>query len=171
MELISQISPLFNIIIGFILGGVLFLLLSSHRSKKDGAYEKEKEIFYQSAKGGEYIHKNIHEEKLEKEFLRGIERGKEDERKKLTVTITPHLEIEDGVFFNTLYRGYTEQIIYNGFSIGEPRYYHFETIEKFKKENFETVVEKTLTAVENIANNYTSNLLTTIIKPKVIDQK
>ena len=133
MELISQIPPLFNVFIGFILGVVVFLLFSSHRSKKDGAYEKEREIFYQSTKGGEYILKNIHEEKLEKEFLRGIEKGKEDERKKLTVTITPSLVIEDGVFFNTLYRGYSEQIIYNGFSIGEPRYYHFETIEKFKK--------------------------------------
>ena len=79
--------------------------------------------------------------------------------------------IEDGVFFNTLYRGYSEQIIYNGFSIGEPRYYHFETIEKFKKENFELILEKTINAVENIANNYASHFLTTIIKPELIEQK
>jgi hypothetical protein len=126
MQLIEQFHPIVNILIGFSLGAFLFLFFLFRKSKSDGAYEKEKEIFIQSTEGGEYIHQHIHQERLKREYLRGVEKGKDDERLKLSVKITPYIDIEDGIVWDTLYRGYTEQVIYDGFSIGKPSYHLIE---------------------------------------------
>lgn len=160
MELTPEI--IISFCLGLIISSLIFILYLKKIASERGAFTKEKDLFSETNKL-----------KSEKYFQLGREAGIKEERNKLQVRISPFFEKEDGLFSSTLFVGYLEEVIYNGFSIGEPTYRPLKIYEKFKQENFDKITSVTFDTIEKIATSYISkfSLLASIDKNKDILEK
>lgn len=146
--IITVIASIISLLIGFFASRFLHLYKNYQDGKIDGAFEKEKELFY--SYNEESIKTKLERRELELEFLRGKEEGQKEERRKIEIQIIPRMYLEDGIFSKTLDTGYDVQVKYDNLPIGGTQYFHESTIEKFKDENFKYVtnlLQKTVTDV------------------------
>ncbi|WP_332914389.1 hypothetical protein [Algoriphagus boritolerans] len=139
MELTPEI--IISFCSGLLISSFIFILYLKKIASERGAFTKEKDLFFETNKL-----------KSEKYFQLGREAGIKEERNKLQVRIIPYFEKEDGFFSSTLFVGYFEEVIYNGFSIGEPSYRSLKIYEKFKQENFDKITSITFDTIEK--NSY-----------------
>lgn len=157
-----------SFIAGIIISNLFFLIYLRRIALEKGSFQKEKDLFIENKKNIYDKDQELERSKLNNAFLNGKEAGIIEEKNKLQVKITPVFEKEDGFFSSKLYVGYAEEVIYNGFSIGEPTYRHLKIYEKFKQENFEQITRMTFETINKIALNYLPNAG---LKPIVNKQK
>lgn len=148
MELILSFTA------GIILTSLFFLIYLKKIAMEKGSFLKEKDLFHEHKKINTEKDLELERTKLHNAFLNGKEAGILEEKNKLQVRISPIYEKEDGFFNNSLHVGFTEEVIYNGFSIGEPTYRFLESYTKFNTENVEKIYKITLEHLTNVANNY-----------------
>ena len=149
------------IITHLIVGIAGFLLAKFFHSDKNyskgieyGAFEKEKSIFHIHASEKENLNSEIMNNKLEINYIKGFDAGKLEERKKLSISLTPKMEIRDNFWKRTAKSGYELQVIYDGFPIGNPQYKDTEIYEKFKDENLKYAIDKANETVTTIAKHF-----------------
>ena len=138
------------LIIGFVSSRIFYSKKGYKEGKDEGAYEKEKEIFYNENK--ESLKTKLELKELELKFIAGKEAGKIEERKKLDIQITPQVFVQDNLLSKTLTSGYSKQITYDGFPIGETQFCIEQEIEKFKDENMKYVIDRLQETVTQIAD-------------------
>ena len=152
--MILVLSHLIIGIIGFVVSRYFYFSKSYSKGIEDGAFEKEKNLFYNNVKEKETLNSELFNNKLEINYLKGFDAGKLEERKKLSVSITPKMEIRDNFFKKTAYTGYELQVIYDGFPIGNPQYKNTETYEKFKDDNLKYAIDKANETVIIVAKHF-----------------
>ncbi|WP_397447804.1 hypothetical protein [Polaribacter sp. R77954] len=144
------ISSIGFLIIGIVSARFFYSKKSYRDGKEEGAYEKEKELFYEQ--NTKSLKTKLELKELELKYRDGIKAGKIEERKKLDILITPQIFVRDNLLSKSLTSGYTKQITYDGFPIGETKFYIEEEIEKFKDENLKYVVDKLQETVLQISD-------------------
>jgi hypothetical protein len=148
--------------IGFLIARYFYLNKSYIRGKEDGAFEKEKSIFYNEISNVESLNSELLNNKLEINFIKGKEFGILEERKKINIRLTPKMEIKDNFFKKKATTGYELQVTYNGFPIGNPQYNNLEKIEKFKDENLKYTIDKVNQTILTLADMYMEKQLEVI---------
>lgn len=147
-------SHLFFAIIGFLVAKYFYLNKSYNKGKEDGAFQQEKNIFYNEVSNTKNLTSELWNGKLEKSFSDGHKAGMAEERKKLNIRLTPKMEINDNFFKKTALTGYELQVTYDGFPIGSAQYNNLEKIEKFKDENLKYAIDKVNETVIIIADKF-----------------
>lgn len=149
---ITIIASIISLLIGFFASRFFYLYKNYKNGKIDGAFEKEKELFYNYNK--ESIKSQLENRELELQFLKGKEEGQREERKKIEIEIIPRMYVEDGIFSKTLFTGYDLQVKYDNLPIGGTQYYPESTVEKFKDENFKYVADLLQKTVVDVADKF-----------------
>ncbi|MCM4161294.1 hypothetical protein FHG64_06470 [Antarcticibacterium flavum] len=149
---LTVITSIASLLIGFFASRFFYLYKNYQNGKVDGAFEKEKELFYNYNK--ESIKSKLENRELELQFLKGKEEGQKEERKKIEIQIIPRIYVEDGIFSKTLFTGYDIQVKYDTLPIGGTQYYPENTIEKFKDENFKYVADLLQKTVIDVAEKF-----------------
>lgn len=140
------------LISGFFLAKYYFLKDSFIKGKALGEFEKEKSLFYNNINDKESLTYDLISNKLQLEHIRGKEIGIKEQKDKLTIVVTPKMEVFDGFFKKTAITSYVTQVNYEGFPIGGPQNNIVEKIEKFKDENMKYAIDKLNETVVTIAN-------------------
>jgi len=149
---LTIIISIASLIIGFLISRFFYLHKSYDKGKVDGAFEKEKELFYNDNKDS--TKSKLENREFELKFLKGKEAGQKEERKKIEIQIIPRIEVEDGVFSKTLMTGYDIQVKYDGLPIGGTQYIRENTIEKFKDENFKYIADLLQKTVVEVSEKF-----------------
>jgi hypothetical protein len=140
------------LIAGFFLAKYYFLKDSFLKGKAEGEFEKEKSLFYNNINDKESLTSDLISNKLQLEHIRGKEIGIKEQKDKLTIVVTPKMEIIDGFFKKTAITSYVTQVNYEGFPIGGPQTNIVEKLEKFKDENMKYAIDKLNETVITVAN-------------------
>lgn len=151
MLYILILTHLIFFILGFFLTKYYFLKDSFLKGKAEGEFEKEKSIFYNSINDKESLKSDLLSNKLQLAHNRGKEEGINEQKKKLSIVVTPKMEIREGFFKKTAVTSYIKQVTYDGFPIGGPQTEIVETIEKFKDENTRYAIDKLNETVVTVA--------------------
>lgn len=149
---LTIILSITSLLIGFFVSRFSYLYKNYQNGKMEGAYEKEKELFYNYNKDS--IKSRLEDRELELQFLKGKDEGQKDERKKIEIQIIPRMYLEDGIFSKSLSTGYDLQVKYDSMPIGGTQYFHENTIEKFKDENFKYVADLLQKTVVEVAEKF-----------------
>ena len=152
MEYILIFTHILFLLIGFFIAKYFFLKDSFLKGKAEGEFEKERTIFYSDITKKEDLTSDLISNKLELEHIRGKELGRKEQKDKLSIIVTPKMEIRDGFFKKTAISSYITQVYYESFPIGGPQFTIVETIEKFKEENIKYAIDKVNDTVVTIAN-------------------
>jgi len=149
--------------IGFFIAKSIYIHKSYEKGKSDGAFEKEKDIFYDELDNKQTFESELLNSKLELNFHKGKEEGRNEERERWNVHVDPKLEIRDRVFRKTIKTGYSVRVTYDGFPVGGEQYQELKSIEKFKQENYNQVLKSLNSAVENFASGFLNRGIKTIV--------
>ncbi len=86
---------------------------------------------------------------LENQFMKGLKEGEESTLKKITIEYNPFIEVKETFFKKSAKSGYSMQLFFSGFPLGDSMTRILKIEEKFKDENMKYMVEN----VSNVLNN------------------